>query len=560
MPIEIPHEVALLLNYAGVPYPDIDEDQIRELATHVLRFVARVRDTHDAATDAINDMGAVYSGYSYEQLLTAWARTSVTHMNALDQGCKVVAAALNVAADVIAAAKVAVLAELTALAISYVAAMSATVATAGLSAAIAQTCAAAARKLISVLGMAIVDYLFSEVIGKALEPLEHTIENMTNGALHDVAADLLAPPSSSAALPLMIDPDAVLRYADLLDQYGDDIRQHAADFAEQVGGLNFTTGTAPDPGIATTPTFPSGNHTAPTPRVLGTANPATLSAGPMWLAAHPLDLPPVQPAAGPVSASETTPVPSVLSSTVASTPRSEISPAPGDRASTRELGQPAGHGSAADAQPPGLSYLGPGSAAVTGPPSSDAPTAPRSTAAAPWGRRAFDSPELGPSTAAAPTDRPVHHGPEPAAPANGNSSPPEARAPLLGSQPSVAEPPVVQQNPTISDPPGALPAAPGSVRAVGRRDPWARQGGRVNPRITPNPTEREVTVVTPWSELPGRGDRRTRVSPPPKPSRHRPVDASTEDAPAEANPSGGRGVAAVPSDAGSDRHAASQQK
>ena len=33
MAIEIPHDVALFLNYIGVPYPDINEDQVRALGT-----------------------------------------------------------------------------------------------------------------------------------------------------------------------------------------------------------------------------------------------------------------------------------------------------------------------------------------------------------------------------------------------------------------------------------------------------------------------------------------------------------------------------------------------
>ncbi|MFF0454382.1 hypothetical protein [Nocardia africana] len=61
MAVEIPHDVALFLNYAGVPYPDINEDQVRALGTHVRNFANGVADTHDTATGVITDMRNVYS-------------------------------------------------------------------------------------------------------------------------------------------------------------------------------------------------------------------------------------------------------------------------------------------------------------------------------------------------------------------------------------------------------------------------------------------------------------------------------------------------------------------
>ncbi|WP_067566595.1 WXG100-like domain-containing protein [Nocardia acidivorans] len=244
MAIEIPHEVALFLNFAGVPYPDINEDQVRELATHVGNFAAKVRGTHEAATGAIKEMNGVWSGYSYEQLLTVWARMSVTHMAELDRACKVVAAALNAAAEVIVVTKVAVLSELAAMASTYLAAMAGTFATGGLSAVAAQSLPVMANKLLSVMEQALIAYILAEVLGKAIEPLSHIIERMVSGALRHAVVDMLdlpSAPSSSAALPMRIEPDEVLRYADLLDAYADQMLSHAQDFANKVGGLDFTT-------------------------------------------------------------------------------------------------------------------------------------------------------------------------------------------------------------------------------------------------------------------------------------------------------------------------------
>ncbi len=242
MSIEIPHEVALFLNYMGVPYPDIDEDQVRELAGQVRNFATNVRDTHESATGTIHDMGSVYSGYSYEQLVTAWAQMSSSHMADLDRACHVVAKVLDVTAEVITVMKVAVLAGLAALAASYTALMAATVPTMGLSAALTAAIRAAATRLVTAMEQMVIGYFATEVIGKAIEPLEHTIERMINGVVYDTAKQLLdVPPGSSSELPLHIEPDEVMRYAKVLDDHADDILRHAVTFADNVAALDFRT-------------------------------------------------------------------------------------------------------------------------------------------------------------------------------------------------------------------------------------------------------------------------------------------------------------------------------
>ncbi|MFE2961018.1 WXG100-like domain-containing protein [Nocardia tengchongensis] len=238
--IEIPHEVATFLNFVGVPYPDIDEDQVRTLADHVRTFATDVAGTHDAANTAVKDLSTVYSGYSYQQLVAAWARMNGTHMAELDHACGVVATALRAAAQVITVVKAAVLAELAALAVSYATALAASVATSGLSVAISEAIKQAARHLLTMMEQALIGYVLAEVVGKAIEPLEHLVERMIDGAVHHAVVDLLDLPASPQTL--YIEPDEVLRQAAKLDGYADDILRHAGDFADRVDGLTFRTG------------------------------------------------------------------------------------------------------------------------------------------------------------------------------------------------------------------------------------------------------------------------------------------------------------------------------
>ncbi|APE36914.1 hypothetical protein BOX37_26610 [Nocardia mangyaensis] len=242
MAIQIPSEVALFLNFLGFPYPDINEDHVRELADQVRVFAEKVQNTHTEATGVINDMGSVYSGYSYEQLVTVWAHMSATNMADLDQACTVVATALDAAAIVIVSVKVAVLTELAALAVAYATAMSAAVATSGLSAAMGPAITAAARRLLVAMEQTLLSYLLAEVIVRAVEPLEDTVARVVNGFAYESTRRALGVPLAPEHAPtLHIDPDEVLRYTRVLDDHASDITQHAEDFANSIADLDFTT-------------------------------------------------------------------------------------------------------------------------------------------------------------------------------------------------------------------------------------------------------------------------------------------------------------------------------
>ena len=176
-------------------------------------FANGVADTQISATGVIKDMGKVYSGYSYQALVAAWGRMSKSHMADLDAACGVVAGALDAAAVVIEVTKVAVLAELAGLAASYAAAMAAAIATDGLSVAIEQAIAAAARKICQAMEQALIGYVLTEVIGKAIEPLGHAIDRMVHGIVDNVAGEVLGPPPGPAAQTLHIEPDEVIDYS-----------------------------------------------------------------------------------------------------------------------------------------------------------------------------------------------------------------------------------------------------------------------------------------------------------------------------------------------------------
>jgi hypothetical protein len=252
VPITIPDDVALFLDHIGLQYPYINEDQVRALATHVRNFADGVRNTHDTAARTIKEMGTVYSGYSYRQLVAAWARNSSANIYELDAACRRAADALDAAAEFIRKAKVATLAELAGLAVSYAAAMDLAIAIGGV---LEQAVAAAAANICEVLEQSLIGDLLGEVIGKAIEPLGHI---MVHGQTDGAAKQPLLPEGSPTET-LYIEPDEVTRYIGILDQHTNDILQLAANFANTVAGLDFTSPFSGSPGTTPATDRPIGS-------------------------------------------------------------------------------------------------------------------------------------------------------------------------------------------------------------------------------------------------------------------------------------------------------------
>jgi hypothetical protein len=166
--VEIPPEVADFLDCCEVRYPDIDESDVRGLAVKVRTFAANTRGPGiDESADALA---------AYERLVATWAGSDGDRQAELDRVCAIIAKALDAVAFVITVTKAVVLTELAALATTY-AAMTATPAAriAG------PLVAAAARRLCTQMERALIGYLVIEVIGKAVEPLGHSVDKLFTG-------------------------------------------------------------------------------------------------------------------------------------------------------------------------------------------------------------------------------------------------------------------------------------------------------------------------------------------------------------------------------------------
>lgn len=240
--VELPGEVVWFLNLIGVNWPNVDEDQVRAFGGHVREFANNVDGTHQQASSTIQQMGAAYSGNSYEQLVETWARMSNDHMKELVEACHVVADALDVAADAIVAAKVAAIAELAALVASFVADQAAAVVTLGAAEAAELLIVEAGKKLINALIQQLEMLIVAQVVSAAVEPLEQTVGRALDGLVFKGLQSALGVPSAGGAAvgaSFGIIPDQLLGHAAALQGHADAVAGHASTFAANISTISF---------------------------------------------------------------------------------------------------------------------------------------------------------------------------------------------------------------------------------------------------------------------------------------------------------------------------------
>jgi hypothetical protein len=129
MSIDLPPELQIAIGLVGLPWPDVEEDQLRNYADHLRAFAASLSDTHGSAGARISGLSGSNSGPSYEALAERWAHVSSAHMQALVEGCHDLATALDGAAVAVEVAKAAIIAALVVLAAAFVADQAAAIAT-----------------------------------------------------------------------------------------------------------------------------------------------------------------------------------------------------------------------------------------------------------------------------------------------------------------------------------------------------------------------------------------------------------------------------------------------
>jgi len=181
--IQLPSELTWCLNMLGIPWPDIDEDELHNWATQVRTYANNTADTHDAAHAKVKSLAATTHGDSYDALRAGWDKASSTHMKDMTAGCHLFADALDAAAGVVVVVKLAIIAALTAMAAQIAAAQASAAITGGASEAtipaVVQGTQATVQGQLNNLAQQVISGLLEAVA----TPLEDTIAQAVEGML-----------------------------------------------------------------------------------------------------------------------------------------------------------------------------------------------------------------------------------------------------------------------------------------------------------------------------------------------------------------------------------------
>lgn len=220
---DLPGPVVTFLNVLGVPWPYLNEDEIRRFASMVRQFGQAVEQTHQDATRAIANISQAYQGASTQRMQSGWAHLSAHHVDEIIAGSHVLADALEVGADWVVAQKVEAIAELVGMAATFVADQAAAVATFGLAEAAVPVIIEAGKKLLETLKQQIIQYITGEIIEAAAKPLFAKVEQALAGL------DWSNAPSSGGGVGsgFSLDVDELRQQISILRGHADAMQGHA---------------------------------------------------------------------------------------------------------------------------------------------------------------------------------------------------------------------------------------------------------------------------------------------------------------------------------------------
>ncbi|MFE9428569.1 WXG100 family type VII secretion target [Kitasatospora sp. NPDC006697] len=241
MAIELPGPVVTMLQFIGVAWPNVNEDKVRELASHVREFADNVDGTHQKATSTVDNLSAHYQGGSYEALVSSWAHLSSSHMTELVSTCHTVATALDAAADTIVAMKWQAIGELGALAVTFAADQAAAVATFGLAEVGMAAIIDGAEQITDYLEQQLEQYIIGQVIEAAIGPLVSVVEKAVGGLAFEAVSGVLGVDGTAGpGDQFMIDPSGLEDHAQIMAGHAQEVADHARALGGRLAGVDFT--------------------------------------------------------------------------------------------------------------------------------------------------------------------------------------------------------------------------------------------------------------------------------------------------------------------------------
>ncbi|MFH8405019.1 YwqJ-related putative deaminase [Streptomyces sp. NPDC018019] len=192
MGVVLPGWADELLDLIGVSWPNVDEDDYREMATAMREFAGDIKDGAGQAHEAVQALvSSAGGGQAAEALNAHWSKINGTHLAKLAQCGELAATALDGVAVLIEGAKLGAIVQLGILAAEVIAAQAAAPFTFGLSELGALGATQATRVIVKRLFKEVCRQVAEQVVSVALTPVEEALAAMVGDLVVQLGANAL---------------------------------------------------------------------------------------------------------------------------------------------------------------------------------------------------------------------------------------------------------------------------------------------------------------------------------------------------------------------------------
>ncbi|WP_433451774.1 nucleic acid/nucleotide deaminase domain-containing protein [Streptomyces sp. CA-142005] len=190
----IPGWLDEVLDFIGIHFPNVDEDDYRDMA-HAMREFADKFEGHGAdAHKTVEQILASSHGWAVHSMQTHWNQVKAGHLDKIPELARLFADALDVVADIIFGMKTKAEAELAVMAGSVGLSVGLSFVTGGLSAVLGAAEVTAMRQLVKRIIDEAVDRIVDELVARVTAPVNAKLEAMIEDAVLNLAEDAFTLP------------------------------------------------------------------------------------------------------------------------------------------------------------------------------------------------------------------------------------------------------------------------------------------------------------------------------------------------------------------------------
>ncbi|MFF7755059.1 DUF6531 domain-containing protein [Streptomyces sp. NPDC007971] len=195
----IPGWLDEVLDFIGVKFPNVDEDDYRDMADAMREFADRFEGHGADAHKAVSRILSSSQGWAVDAMEKHWNQVKASHLEKLPELARLFAKACDVLAEIIFWMKTKAEAELAVMAGSAGLSIGLAWVTGGLSAVLGAAEITAMRQVVKRILDEAVDRIVDEVIAKVTEPVNAKLEAMVEDMVLDLAEDAFSMPPAAGS-------------------------------------------------------------------------------------------------------------------------------------------------------------------------------------------------------------------------------------------------------------------------------------------------------------------------------------------------------------------------